>query len=160
MTQSKVGWRLEHHFYPQIVSVDVLYLLVAVWCWCKSVTAVEDVRHQAELIEVTMESSGGALHKPSHSHSPLSYSAHIRTFDFHLAAFSQPNSYIKEVELLNNFVWSMVHQFFISAARKILGWYGEWFSAAVGKYEHATVHCRDLLMERDRWHGTPCICKL
>ena len=65
---------------------------------------MEDVRHQPELIEVTMESSGGALHNPSHTHSPLSYSAHIRTFDFHLAAFSQTNSYIKEVELLNNFV--------------------------------------------------------
>ena len=61
---------------------------------------MEDVRHQAELIEVTMESSGGALHNTPHT----SYSANIRTFDFHLAAFSQPNSYIKEVELLNNFV--------------------------------------------------------
>ena len=103
MTQRKVGWRLEHHFYPQIVSVDVLYLLVAVCC--KLVTAVEDVRHQAELIEVTMESSTAeAPFTILHIHSPLSYSAHIRTFDFHLAAFSQTNSYTKEVELLNNFV--------------------------------------------------------
>ena len=151
MTQSKVGWRLEHHFTRRL-SLLLAVMQDADSCGGCQASGRADRGDNGEQRRCPSQSFTYTPH--------TSYSAHIRTFDFHLAAFSQPNSYIKEVELLNNFVWSMVQHFFISAARKILGWYGEWFSAAVGKYEHATVHCRDLLMERDRWHGTPCICKL
>ena len=118
------------------------------------------VRHQAELTEVTMESSTAEapftiLH--IHTRTPCTLpTSRPLTFTWPHSHSQTLIHYTKEIEieLLNNFVRrNGVHIFHISckADSQLVS---EWFSpAVVTMYEHSMLlytACRDLLMERDR----------